>query len=179
MERLLRTAGFVSLAVVGGGVAIGRGIVVPLIEGHHLLDPNLARAVAEPVRAGVASLTLLAAAMFVVVAPRILPRWSAALSLGLLALLAFDRLWLFPHANAAWDRIDRVTGRPAQLLTVAETYTDLEYLVAVAALLSFLLLSWSLAAARGAPTTAQAVDSTPVRPRAPMATTTPAGEASG
>ena len=140
--RLLSSIGLLSLCVGIGAIVIGHGVAVPaLAEGHSLLDANLARALADPMRLRVAEFVLGAS----IVMAAVVPRWLGQATATTIALLgvglaAAQRVVLIPRMHEAWAGVDLVARRPLERIVEAERLTFVHESVLAASLVALLAL---------------------------------------
>lgn len=120
--RLVRFIATIAVAFALGALCVGRGIVLPALDGEpELLDPNLAKAIARPLHLRLAEIALAAN----VVLAAVVTRWigtRAATTLALVAVAAslVHRFLVVPALYTAWARVDLVAGRPLDPLRHAD-----------------------------------------------------------
>jgi hypothetical protein len=143
----MRPAAFIgtlALATALGGVLLAEMVVVPGLELEtHLVDANLAKAIAGPLH--LRSLEVVLAAVIVLAA--VVPRWLASrlattAAVVSVAIAATLRMFLLPAAYAAWSRVDRVAGRPVERILEAERCSELASWAAAALVLVLLAVAW-------------------------------------
>jgi hypothetical protein len=161
--RPLASLGILALATALGAVILGELAIVPGVASQtHLVDANLATALAGPVHMRIGEIAL--AATFVLAA--VVPRWLGSRRATAAALLAFGsmvlyRIVLLPAVYAAWSRVDRVAGRPVQRMLDAERLADQAQWVALAVVVCLGGLVWMVAGASRPSSSAAAQPITP------------------
>lgn len=144
--------GIVALGLALGAIALGHGLLVPLLAGDTtLVDANLARALGEPLALRTAEVALAACVLLAAVArPWLRHRAGGTLALIAAGIAAADRLLLLPRVHEAWGRVDLVAMRPATRIVAAEESTLIHH-CALGALAVVLLALAALASARRNP----------------------------
>jgi hypothetical protein len=147
--------GLTALALIVGTLAIGRGVLIPMVEGRpDLLDANLAKALAEPIHTRIADVLGCAA-----VALSFAARWATTLALLLLGFSAWYRIHVVPSLYVAWSHVDLLAGRPTERLHAADALVEYE-LVALAAMMTCAAILLGYAGITATTRTANACDTT-------------------
>jgi hypothetical protein len=118
-----------ALALGLGAVVVGQAVLVPLAAGNtSLVDPNLARALSEPLALRAGEIALAACVVLSIVAGPWL-RHKAGTTLALLSagVAALDRLVLLPSVHDAWGRVDLVAARPVAKIELAEQASQIHH----------------------------------------------------
>ncbi len=156
--RLLGLVGTLALSVALGSLLVGHLLLIPsLTSDTTLIDPNLARALGEPLARRCGEVLLGACVLLAIVA-RPWTKQRVATSLGLIAaaLAASDRLVLLPRVQQAWSRVDLVARRPAERLADAEQLQQMHDLLLGALLVVVVAIAALTSARREPPSTPSA-----------------------
>lgn len=132
-----------ALGLALGAIVLGHLILVPQLQADtSLVDPNLARALAEPLALRSAELALAASVMLAIVAQRWL-RHRAGTTLALVAvgITGADRFGVLPRLQDAWGRVDLVAMRPELKVTAAEQLSQIHQLTLAALVVVLLALA--------------------------------------
>lgn len=150
--------GTLAVAAALGAQTLSELVVVPGIEAQtHLMDANLAMALAGPIHLRLAEVVLAAALVLAAVVPGWLgSRVASTMTLLAVAAAAANRMLLLPAAYAAWSRADRVAGRPVDRILEAEGLAEQSHWLSATIAALLIAIVWT--ATRVAGTRASRVD---------------------
>lgn len=150
MGSLARFVGVVALGLALGTIVVGHGVVLPMLDAQTgLIDPNLARALAQPMALRLAELLALCCVLLALAAPHWLrSRFATTTSLLLVGAAAVNRAVIVPTLYATWSHVDLVAGRPAARIAAAQELAR-DHQWVLLAMAAGLLVTAGIAARRG------------------------------
>lgn len=153
--RTIALLGQLAIAICLGALAVGFGLVLPMLEsGNDLVDPNLAKALGQDIALRLGLVLLIGCGIVAATTPRwVAHRGGTTAALGALALAGLDRILMLPRVYQAWSRVDLVAGRPLDRLQEAQQLAQWHHWllmgvgVLLVAVLAFSIFSGAPAAA--------------------------------
>jgi hypothetical protein len=142
--RPVALIGSLALSLALGAIVVGHLILLPQLHGAHvgaLIDPNLARALGEPLALRSSEILLASALVLAIVISKWMgQRLPGPIALATAGLAAADRLFILPRMHEAWARVDIVARRPVDHLVMAEQLGSIHLGMILAALVLLLAL---------------------------------------
>ena len=141
-----------------GALLVGHTVLIPLWMAQvELADPNLLHRLAQSPELRCADI-LLAGAVFLLIGKTASPRkkMTQAVTIGIAAAAALDRLFVLPARHHAWARVDWVTQLPVEDYANSLTWSSIHQGVLIfisATLLMYLVLARPLRNSAKAETT--------------------------